>query len=149
MKRKLSKDPVVKTIDAKGIKARLKKTDPEAYRLVECLEEVLANQKKLTDMAIAKLRQKEISMNKQIEKIIVFLTTNGWDEDLNNRDYRSFFHKSNYGIDIEKETGEVVVIADQGDIFHIPLSNDSFFRLVGFLVVHPCDDFYGNYKFFQ
>lgn len=149
MKRKLSKDPVAQSIDKMAIKARLKKTDPEAYRLVVCLEEVLANQKKLTDMAISKLRQKEISMNKQIEKIITFLLENGWDEDLTAGEFRHYYHKSNYGIDIGKETGEVVVIAGQGDIFRIPLSNNSFYTLIGFLVIHPCDDFYGKYKFFQ
>lgn len=54
--------------------------------------------------------------------------------------YYSFFHKHNYGIDIEKSTGEIIVIADVGDIFHIQLSHESIYTLIGFLIINPCDD---------
>ena len=86
---------------------------------------------------------------KEMNKIIAFLKNNGWKEESphSDNDYYSFFHNYNYGIDIERSTGEIVVIADIGDILHIQLSHESIYTLVGFLIIHPCDDICLKYKF--
>jgi len=85
---------------------------------------------------------------KELNKIFTFLKKNEWVEDTQQKDeYHSFFHKYNYGIDICKENGEIVVIAEEGDIFHIQLSHQNIYTLVGFLVINPCDDICLRYKF--
>lgn len=91
------------------------------------------------------LTQKQLH---QLKNVLLFLQQNGWEEDVQqNGEYHSFFHKYNYGINISKEDGEIVVIAEMGDIFHIQLTYHSLYTLVGFLVMHPCDDISLKYKF--
>jgi hypothetical protein len=78
---------------------------------------------------------------KYMNKIIAFLKANGWKEESYHKDdYYSFFHECNYGIDIEKNGNEIVVIADSGDIFHIPLSRLTLYTLIGFLHLYPANN---------
>ena len=89
----------------------------------------------------------ENNKDKQIKKIQGFLLSNGWKLDNNQNDeFYTFYHDYNYGIDLSKEDGEIVVIADVGDIFHIQLSQDSIYTLVGFLILNPCDGWHKIYK---
>jgi len=77
-----------------------------------------------------------------IDKIKGFLILNGWKEQPEENEFEEYFmfaHDYNYHIDVGKEDGEIVVLADQGDIFHIQLSHDSIYTLIGFLIVHPCE----------
>jgi len=87
-----------------------------------------------------------------IDKIKKFLKLNGWKEQLITdefEEYFSFTHEYNYGIDLGIEDGEIVVLADEGDIFHIEMNRNSIYTLVGFLVRNPCDDICLKYKFPQ
>jgi len=79
-----------------------------------------------------------------IDKIKEFLELNGWKKDEIDEDYISYTHNDNYYIDVGIEDGEIVILADQGDIFHIPLTKDSIYTLVGFLFIHPID--YKKYR---
>jgi hypothetical protein len=81
----------------------------------------------------------------QIKKICEFLLNNGWELDEQN-DYFSFRSKHNYGIDVSKEDGEIIVI-DICDLYHIPLSRYSIYTLVGYLILHAYDEWHKNYKF--
>lgn len=88
----------------------------------------------------------EFIKTNHIIKIAPFLEKNGWTKDADiNGDYYSFIHPYNYGIDVNKENGEIVVIADSGDIFHIELTHESIYILVGFLITHPCNGLSFNY----
>lgn len=83
-----------------------------------------------------------------IKKIIRFLIINGWkqENDLSPSEYYVFINKNNYHIDINKDDGEIVLIADIGDVFHIQLNYNSVYTLIGFLVMHPCDNLIMQYK---
>ena len=86
------------------------------------------------------LKKTETFRNKKIIKIGLFLEKNGWKKDSTiDSDYDSWIHPYNYGIDVSKEDGDIVVIAEEGDIFHIELSYHSVYTLIGFLITHPCD----------
>ena len=82
----------------------------------------------------------------EINKIKKFLVKNGWKKEPSeeDEDYFNFNYGYNYSISIGKEDGEIVVIADEGDIFHIKLHSQSLYTLVGFLVLRPLRD--QNYK---
>jgi len=70
-----------------------------------------------------------MSKNEIIEKVIIFLIMNGWDEDLHADNYRSFFHPRNYGIDIDKKTGEIIILGEEGILNTYYYHEQVFIRL--------------------
>ena len=66
-----------------------------------------------------------------MERIIEFLTKNGYKEDETVGEYRSFFKDNLSSIDINKD--EIVFIGEEGDWLHIPLN---YYALIGALLHH-------------
>ena len=60
----MSKSPQVKTFDKAAIKARLKKSDPEAYNLILALEEIIEVDRQISAKAISKIRD----INNQLQE---------------------------------------------------------------------------------
>ena len=70
------------------------------------------------------------------QKIIDFITRNGWKEDSDpNGDFRSFHKDRNISIDIDDD--EIVLVGDSGDFCHIMIhDHHSVYTLFGYLTYY-------------
>jgi hypothetical protein len=78
-------------------------------------------------------------MIKTIESIFDFLELNGFAKE-EGTDFIHFYRENDYGINFDKNNLNFVVIADEGDIFHIPpLANPAIIKcaIVGFFTLFP------------
>lgn len=63
-----------------------------------------------------------------------FLTLNGWIKDTNDDSvhYQIFNKPDNLSIDICDK--EIVFIADEGDVCHLPINSNTYYAVIGYMV---------------
>ena len=66
------------------------------------------------------------------ERVIEFITANGWVRDGNEDYYETYIKENNIAFDIDDD--EIVILSDIGDIAHFNIDANILYTLLGYLL---------------